>query len=91
MSLVLLWGDGGGLVPLCGGAVPHLLAGGIVPSSFAVTIGGQVARALEHVHNVDIIHRDLYPKNIVFRRDGIAMVIDFGMSVHVADGKDCDI
>ena len=82
---------GVGFFSACGGVVPPLLAGGIVPSSFAVTLGGQVASALEHVHSVDIIHLDLYSKNIVFRRDGTAMVIDFGMSVHVADGQDCDI
>ena len=82
---------GGGHVPPCGGAVPPLLPGGIVPISFAVTVGIQVASALEHTHSLHIIHRDLYAKNIVFRSDGSVMVIDFGMSIHVADELDCNL
>ena len=79
-------GSGGGPVPPGSGTVPPIppiLAGGIVPSAFATALGVQVAMALEHVHSLDIIHRDLYTKNIVIRHDGTAMVVDFGQSIHV--------
>ena len=33
---------------------------------------------LEAVHNADYIHRDVKPANIIFRRDGSAVLLDFG-------------
>ena len=75
----------GGSVPPLGSALPKL-SGGIAPKPFAVALGHQIASALDHIHSKDIIHRDLYSKNIVFRQDGTAMLVDFGMSVHVTTG-----
>ena len=34
--------------------------------------------ALSHVHKADVIHRDLKPQNIMLRKDGSPVLIDFG-------------
>ena len=40
----------------------------------------QIARALEHAHDHNIIHRDIKPKNIMLLRDGTVKVADFGIA-----------
>lgn len=40
----------------------------------------QIARALEHAHNHNIIHRDIKPQNIMLLRDGTVKVADFGIA-----------
>lgn len=40
----------------------------------------QVLLALEHLHNKDIIFRDLKPDNVVIDEEGHAMLTDFGLS-----------
>jgi len=43
-------------------------------------IVSQVAGALSELHRRGIIHCDLKPENILFRKDGTAMLSDFGVS-----------
>ena len=45
----------------------------------AAAIVTQVAAALDNVHPA-IIHRDLKPRNILFIRDGVAQITDFGIA-----------
>ena len=40
----------------------------------------QIARALEVVHSVGVLHRDLKPGNIMLRADGSLALIDFGLA-----------
>ena len=40
----------------------------------------QIARALEHAHEHNIIHRDIKPHNIMLLRDGTVKVADFGIA-----------
>ncbi len=58
----------------------------------AAAIAGQVLSALEAVHALDVIHRDLKPDNIFLtRRHGrsnYVKVLDFGVSKMSVEGKD---
>jgi serine/threonine-protein kinase len=46
----------------------------------AVHIALDVARALEHAHSRNIIHRDIKPDNILVTRSGVAKLSDLGLS-----------
>lgn len=56
------------------------LANGPLPEREVITLGMQVAAALEEAHERGIIHRDLKPANIVITTRGQAKVLDFGLA-----------
>ena len=41
----------------------------------------QIAKALEHAHSRNIIHRDIKPQNMMLLRDGTLKVTDFGIAM----------
>ncbi len=46
---------------------------------------GQVAEGLEAAHAAGLVHRDVKPSNIWIRRDGQALLLDFGIAVRADD------
>jgi serine/threonine-protein kinase len=46
----------------------------------AVHIALDIARALEHVHSRNVVHRDIKPDNILTTRSGVAKLADLGLA-----------
>ena len=47
-----------------------------------IEIGSRVATALHDLHRQHLVHLDVNPSNILFRPDGCAVLVDFGLSRH---------
>ena len=47
-----------------------------------IEIGSRVATALHELHRQHLVHLDVKPSNIMFRPDGCAVLVDFGLSRH---------
>ncbi len=57
---------------------------GITPDQ-AMDLLGQVASALQAIHEHGIVHRDLKPENIMFRSDDSLAIVDFGIAKIMSD------
>lgn len=71
--------------------VVDLLSGGSLaerlhrsgPLSLAegLALASQLAGALAHAHERGVLHRDIKPENVMFRADGSACLVDFGIAL----------
>lgn len=53
-----------------------------LPPNEVAEIGIKIATALHDVHRQHVLHLDLTPDNILFRKNGDVVLIDFGLSRH---------
>ena len=70
------------LVP--GPTLAERIASGPLPPGEALSIGRQIAEAVEFAHAHGVLHRDLKPGNVKCTPDGRVKVLDFGLAKAVA-------
>ncbi len=70
---------------LPGGTLEQHIQHGLIPDR-ALFITRLIAEALAYAHRHDVIHRDLKPRNILFRQDNTPVLTDFGIA-KVMDGS----
>ncbi len=68
-----------------GATLADRLRDGALPVEEALTVGRQIAEALEAAHERGIIHRDLKPANVKITPDGAVKVLDFGLAKAMTD------
>ncbi len=56
-----------------------------IPRQGLIEIFRDLARALAHAHEHDIVHRDIKPGNVLLTREGRPFLVDFGLAAAVAD------
>lgn len=54
--------------------------GGSMDEERVLGIGLMMARALDHAHRNNLIHRDVKPDNIILTKDGVAKLCDLGLA-----------
>ncbi len=52
----------------------------MIPEKLALRLMAQILVALRHVHEKNVIHRDIKPDNIMLDKDQNAILIDFGLA-----------
>lgn len=63
-----------------GGSVDGLIKNGALEEKHALTIANEVAEALTYIHNQNVLHLDVKPSNLLLRKNGEVVLIDFGIS-----------
>ncbi len=64
---------------------------GPVPVRRSIEIIKQVAMALQHAYEHNIVHRDIKPSNLLIRRDGVVKLTDLGLARSVDDSIETGI
>ena len=63
-----------------GGDLNKRLDGKPLPAAEALRLFRDLMFALGDIHEKGILHRDLKPQNLMFRRDGTLAIVDFGIA-----------
>lgn len=53
---------------------------GALPEAHALRIGMQIASALHHIHELNLVHRDVKPSNILIQPNGHVKLADLGFA-----------
>lgn len=66
-----------------GGDLDHRLRGEALPPDEALRVFRELMFALGDIHEQGVLHRDLKPQNVMFRKDGSLAVLDFGIAKRI--------
>lgn len=50
----------------------------------------QIAKAVEHIHQLHIVHRDIKDENVLLDENGCVQLIDFGSATYFREGRKFD-
>ena len=68
---------------IVGHTLDHWINAEVRPSMDEIArLGAAMARAAHALHQQNTVHLDLKPANVLFRPDGSAVLLDFGLSCH---------
>ena len=67
-----------------GGDLGRRLAANPLPPPEALRLFRELMLALSDIHEKGILHRDLKPQNLMFRKDGSLAIVDFGIAKDIA-------
>src|SRR5882672_11334008 len=73
----------------CETVAQRLERDGIFPLSDAIRVLRSAADALNRLHWIGILHRDLKPQSILLESGGVVKLLDFGAVDGVAFGTPC--
>ena len=71
-----------------GNALSKLIEDGSLSFAHIIPIALQLARALQFSYQLDIIHGDIKPSNILVQANGLTKLSDFGMARRASDKDD---
>ena len=63
----------------------------VVPVKRSIEIIKEVASALQHAFEQNIVHRDIKPSNLLVRRDGVIKITDLGLARSIDDTLETNI